>query len=110
MVIGECLSDEQVKAFTDIYNGSVLPELPGHTGWLASELMTEEAGNMVIALTTWETREDCLRYHSSRSYRSFVAKTQHMLAGNFVVKIFQSERTTAKSLNACDHKGLCLCR
>ena len=39
----------------------------------------------------WSTREDCFRYHSSRSYRQFVAKTQHLLVGEFVVKLFQCE-------------------
>jgi heme-degrading monooxygenase HmoA len=51
--------------------------------------MVEEGGNMAVSLTVWKTREDCLRYHSSRSYRQFVARTQHLLAGNFVVKIFK---------------------
>ena len=92
MVIGECLSDEQVLAFTEIYNESVLPSLPEQSGFLSSELMTEEGGNMVLSVTSWETREDCLRYHSSRSYRQFVGKTQHLLVGNFVVKLFTTER------------------
>ena len=64
-----------------------------HTsGYAGSQLLVEEGGNMVIALTTWTTREDCLRHHSSRNYRQFVAGTQHLLAGSFVVKIFKEER------------------
>jgi hypothetical protein len=30
-----------------------------------------------------------LKYHSSRAYRQFVAKTQHLLVGDFVVKLFK---------------------
>jgi len=54
-------------------------------------IQIEEGGNMIIALTMW-TREDCLRHHSSRNYRQFVAGTQHLLAGSFVLKIFKEGR------------------
>ena len=90
MVIGEALSEDQVDEFSRIYQASVLPGLVNEPGFDSARLMVEEDGNMAVSLTMWKTREDCLRYHSSRSYRQFVAKTQHLLAGNFVVKIFRS--------------------
>jgi len=44
---------------------------------------------MILIETTWETREACLKYHCSRAYRQLVAKTQHLLLGDFVVKLFR---------------------
>jgi heme-degrading monooxygenase HmoA len=89
MVIGEALSEEQVGEFSRIYHSEVLPDLAHEPGFQSGSLMVEEGGNMAVSLTIWRTREDCLRYHSSRSYRQFVSRTQHLLAGNFVVKIFK---------------------
>ena len=88
MVIGEAISDEQVREFAQVYASDVLPQLKNETGFTSAQLMIEEGGRMAISLTVWETRDDCFRYHSSRSYRQFVAKTQHLLAGEFVVKLF----------------------
>jgi hypothetical protein len=51
--------------------------------------MVEEDGRMAVSLTLWKSREDCVRYHCSRSYRQFVARTQHLLLGDFVVKLFR---------------------
>ena len=89
MVIGEALSDDQVCEFARIYTQDVLPELQREPGFESARLMIEEGGRMAISLTVWQTRTDCLKYHSSRSYRQFVAKTQHLLVGNFVVKLFK---------------------
>ena len=89
MVIGEASSLEQVREFLRIYRGDVLPELEREPGFESARLMVEEGGNMAVSLTVWKTREDCLRYHSSRSYRQFVARTQHLLVGSFVVKLFR---------------------
>jgi heme-degrading monooxygenase HmoA len=91
MVIGEALSEEQVGEFSRIYQSDVLPSLARETGFESASFMVEEGGNMAVSLTVWKTREDCLRYHSSRSYRTFVVKTQHLLAGSFVVKIFKAD-------------------
>jgi len=88
MVIGEAISDEQVREFARIYASDVLPQLRAETGFASAQLMIEEGGRMAVSLTVWNTREDCFRYHSSRSYRQFVAKTQHLLVGDFVVKLF----------------------
>ena len=51
-------------------------------------ILVEEGGRMVILITHWSNREDCLAYHSGRAYRQFVASTQHMLLGDYVVKLF----------------------
>ena len=92
MVIGECLSEAELAEFAKIYENDLTPQLVKESGYAGSQLLVEEGGNMVIALTTWTTREECLRHHSSRNYRQFVAGTQHLLAGSFVVKIFKKER------------------
>lgn len=44
MVIGECLSEEQLKAFTDIYRTDVKPSLANEHGSISAELMIEEGG------------------------------------------------------------------
>jgi heme-degrading monooxygenase HmoA len=89
MVIGEALSEEQVREFGEIYRHQVLPDLQKQPGFTSARLMLEEGGNMAVSLTEWQSRESCLQYHSSRAYRQFVTQTQHLLAGNFVVKIFK---------------------
>ncbi len=90
MVIGECNSDEQAKEFCRIVESS---EIGTEPGFRSCQLLLEGDGRMVIILTTWETLEACVRYHSSRSYRQLVAKTQHLLIGDFVVKLFQERQT-----------------
>ena len=90
MVIGEATSDSQVDEFARIYTAEVLPELEHEPGFASAHLMVEEGGRMAVSLTLWKTREDCVRYHCSRSYRQFVARTQHLLVGEFVVKLFKN--------------------
>jgi heme-degrading monooxygenase HmoA len=92
MVIGECLSEAELREFAKIYKNDLTPQLVKEPGYAGSQLLAEEGGNMVIALTTWTTREDCLCHHSSRNYRQFVAGTQHLLVGSCVVKIFKREQ------------------
>ena len=89
MVIGEAISEEQVREFARIYASDVLRDLKEESGFDSARLMIEDGGNMAVSLTIWQSREDCLRYHCSRAYRQFVAKTQHLLVGNFVVKLFK---------------------
>ena len=89
MVIGEAISEEQVQEFARIYGAEVLPTLKTEPGFQSSRLMIEDGGNMAVSLTVWKSRDDCLRYHSSGSYRQFIARTQHLLLGNFVVKLFK---------------------
>jgi heme-degrading monooxygenase HmoA len=78
-----------VQEFARIYSAEVLPGLEKEPGFASARLMVEEDGRMAVSLTLWKTREDCVRYHCSRAYRQFVARTQHLLVGDFVVKIFR---------------------
>jgi len=89
MVIGEAISEEQVREFAHIYISDVLPKLKDEPGFQSARLMIEEGGRMAVSLTIWKTRDDCLNYHSSRCYRQFVSRTQHLLVGDFVVKLFK---------------------
>jgi hypothetical protein len=89
MVIGETVSERQVFEFSRIYSTDVLPDLEREPGFEYGRFLVEDGGTMAVALTVWKTREDCLRYHSGRAYRQFVAKTQHLLVGDFVVKLFR---------------------
>src|SRR5690348_15931872 len=89
MVIGEANNEEQVLEFARIYTDEVLPELEKEPGFGSARLMDEEDGRMAVSLTLWQTREHCVQYHCSRAYRQFVARTQHLLIGDFVVKLFR---------------------
>jgi heme-degrading monooxygenase HmoA len=89
MVIGEANTEGQVQEFARIYASEVLPDLTREPGFASAHLMIEEDGRMAVSLTLWKTREECIKYHCSRSYRQFVAKTQHLLIGDFVVKLFK---------------------
>ena len=89
MVIGEAISEEQVQEFAGIYTSDVLPKLKDEPGFQSARLMVEEGGRMAVSLTLWKTRDQCLNYHSSRSYRQFVSRTQHLLVGDVVVKLFK---------------------
>jgi heme-degrading monooxygenase HmoA len=89
MVIGEAHSEDQIQEFARIYTSEVLPGLENEPGFANARFMVEEDGRMAVSLTVWHTREDCVRYNCSRSYRQFVARTQHLLIGDFVVKLFK---------------------
>ena len=91
MVIGVAVSDDQLRQFRSIFKEEIEPDLKKRPGVVGTEFMWEDGGNMVIILTTWDSRDRCLQYHSSRAYRQFVAKTQHVVLGNFVVKLFRTE-------------------
>ena len=91
MVIGEAISEEQVREFARIYSAEVLPSLEKEPGFDSARFMIEDGGNMAVSLTVWKSRNECLKYHSSRSYRQFVSKTQHLLLGTFVVKLFRDQ-------------------
>src|SRR5437016_2110756 len=88
MVIGETAADEAVAEFLKIWTEQVEPLLPSERGFIDSRVLTEEGGRLILMQTVWATRDDCIRYHCSRAYRRLVAKTQHLLIGDFVVKLF----------------------
>ena len=90
MVIGEAVSEDHLREFVEIARGEG-PAMRQQPGLQRTDLMVEEDGRMAVLLTVWDSREYCLMYHSSRTYRQFVAKTQHLLVGNFVVKMFRME-------------------
>ena len=90
MVIGEAVHKEQVTEFAGIYHSEVLPKLQQEPGFQSANLMIEDGGRMAVSLTAWNSREDCLKYHSSLAYREFVEKTHHLLTGDFVVKLFNA--------------------
>src|SRR5438094_8036808 len=105
MVIGEANSESQVEEFARIYTSEVLPELTREPGFASARLMVEEDGRMAVSLTLWKTRDECIKYHCSRSYRQFVAKTQHLLVGDFVVKLFKSVESAANP--SCTPESRC---
>src|SRR6267142_5179031 len=86
MQICEVVSDHLLKQIVAHMKDHIatIPGLVGH--WI----LIEEGGRMVILITDWPNRQDCVTYHSSRAYRQFIAGTQHMLAGDYVVKLFNN--------------------
>ena len=86
MIIGEVVADDLIKEIVQLIKDHVL-SIPKPAAY---SILVEDGGRMVILITDWDNREDCLNYHSSRAYRQFVPAAQHMLIGNFVVKLFQN--------------------
>ena len=88
MIIGEAATDEALGEVLKIWNeeAALIVEEPGFT---EARLLTEEGGRLLVIETVFATRDDCIRYHCSRAYRQLVAKTQHLLIGDFVVKLFR---------------------
>jgi len=101
MIIGECISEEQVREFERIYNEEIKSALTFEPGLKRSQFIREDGGNMVVSVTTWQDRDHCLRYHSSRGYRQFIAKTQRLLLGTFVVKLFVESEVKAPEVAFC---------
>jgi len=91
MAICEVLTDDHVKGIVSEMDDHVrtIPGLVGHS------ILVEEGGKMVILVTDWDNRQACLTYHASRLYRQLVATTQHMLVGDYVVKLFQNRTETS---------------
>ena len=90
MVIGEAVHEKQVEDFARIYHGEVLPKLQEEPGFSSASFMVEDGGRMAVSLTVWNSQDACLKYHSSLAYRQFVEKTQHLLKGRFVVRLFRT--------------------
>ena len=87
MAICETFTDDNVTELVTKMQDHVrnVPELIGHS------ILAEEGGRMVILVTEWSNREDCLQYHASKTNRRFIADTQDMLIGSYVVKLFQNK-------------------
>jgi hypothetical protein len=66
MLIGEAITGEYVTQLVNRMQDHVrsIPELIGHS------ILAEEGGRMVVLVTDWPCRQDCLQYHSSRAYVS----------------------------------------
>ena len=75
MVIGEVIDDggcrdidsNAIREFLSIYREKIRPEIENEPGFQRSELMIEEGGRLILILTIWDSRDNCLRYHCSRT-------------------------------------------
>ncbi len=87
MIVCEALTDENVQNLVNRMQEHVrtIPDVVGHS------ILAEEGGRMVILTTDWDSREACLQHHASRLNRQFVADTQDLLVGSYVVKLFQNQ-------------------
>ena len=79
MAICEVMTDEHVAQIVTKMQDHVrnIPGLVGHS------ILAEEGGRMVVLVTDWPSRQDCLQYHASREYRQFIVASQEMLVGNY---------------------------
>lgn len=89
MVIGEAVSAEQVHELVRLAKTAFEQMDETEAEQPFYNVMVEEGGNMVVVETRFKTREECIRFHSSRVYRLFVQATQHLLLGSYVVKMFK---------------------
>ena len=88
LVIGEAETDEALSEFQKIWNDEQT-SIAREGGFIEARLMTEEGGPLVVIETVFATRDDCLRHHCAPAYRRFVARTQYLLIGSFVTKLFK---------------------
>ena len=88
LVIGEAETDEALSEFQKIWNDEQT-SIAREGGFIDARLLTEEGGRMIVIETVFATRDDCLRHHCARAYRRFVARTQYLLIGSFVTKLFK---------------------
>ena len=93
MIIGEAVSDVAMREIVNLMQEH-LRDVPGVNG---HSILAEEGGLMVILITDWQSRQDCVAYHASRAYRQLVASTQHLLVGCYVVKLFQNRNDVGSS-------------
>ena len=93
MIICEAINDDLISELVRLLQDHVrdIPNLAGHS------ILVEEGGRMVLLITEFRNREDCLLYHASRAYRQLVARTQHLLIGSYVVKLFHN-RTESQQI------------
>jgi quinol monooxygenase YgiN len=86
MIVCEALTDESVQNLVSRMQEHVrrISDVIGHS------ILAEEGGRMVILTTDWESREACVQHHASRLNRQFVADTQNLLVGTYIVKLFQN--------------------
>lgn len=102
MVIGECNSAEQLTELQRIYGDwSRQYDLRAEPGFCDARFMAEEDGRMFVLTTTWLSRDTSTRFHASKSYRLFVATTQHLLIGDFVVKLFEGNTELDEHPDPC---------
>ena len=97
MIVCEALSDDNVHNIISRIQEHIrkIPDVIGHS------ILAEEGGRMVILTADWNSREACLQHHASRLNRQFVADTQNLLVGSYVVKLFKNhtERRCHESRN-----------
>ena len=90
MVIGEVFTDDQIQEFQTIYK-ELETDILKQSGSKTACLLMEDGGTLVVIFTTWDSREYCLKYHTSKEYFRLVARTQRLLIGEFVVKSFRMD-------------------
>ena len=88
LVIGEAETDEALSEFQKIWNDEQT-SIAREGGFIDARLLTEEDGRIVVIETVFATRDDCMRHHCAPAYRHFVARTQYLLIGSFVTKLFK---------------------
>ena len=86
MMIMEAISDEQTKQI----NGLLDSHTADVSGLVSARRLSEQNGRLVVYETTFLTREELFRYHTSRQYRQLVVAIAPLLVGDPVIKLFTS--------------------
>jgi hypothetical protein len=87
MIIGECISADQVRAVSQIMQNHLL----GCSDPIGARVLAEEAGNMIVMEIEFRTRTEALAYYSTRWYRELEIQINHMLVGSVVHRVFQNK-------------------
>lgn len=90
MIIAECLSNKQTEEFESIVERL---SLNTDSGFQSCQILTEQDGRMVVIILTFTTQDGALGNHGNLWYRQLVKQTQHLLIGDFVVKMFEERQT-----------------
>ena len=90
LAIAEAIGNEQVRDVVRIVKerGAAIADA---SDFVSFHIDVEDAGTMILITTVWRTREALVKYALSRTYRQLIAATQHLLVGDFVVKVFKRE-------------------
>ena len=89
MIIMEAVSEEQARDVRNLLDAHVADCEPCVDGFVTSQRLSEDGGNMVVLEMTFSARQTALAYGASRRYRSLVQSVQHLLVGAPVVKLFR---------------------
>lgn len=89
LMVMEAMADDQIPV--------ILRAISDHNQTIAglalvdSRMMAEDGGRMIIFETAWIGQDRLIQYHASRGARQLIAKISHMLVGEPVIKMLETD-------------------